>query len=270
MKMTRVLVPVMAPLALAISDVAAAGDAGFVPPPPPPQQQFIVRVGGTYITPRTDQVSFVDETFQFFDAFRTTMDPDNEWGWYINGEWKPFDHFGIELSYVDGDDHGDSGNADGYFSLFLPDVIDGDVVGYDIGKFEASISTASLKWYPLDPSCLVQPYVGGGISYTDFDSTDFSRRTNDILFDEGLRGNFDMGYSWGYTWQAGVDFNFGHDSAWLVNVAAVYARAVTDMRLQLYEDFDTVTDGPLLESYSGDYIYDPWMFNLSVGYKFSF
>ena len=267
MKRMRNFAPVLAPIALAFSSVAAAGGSGYSPTySAPMSQDFIVRVGASYIDPRQDQVSFVDETFQFFDAFRATVDPSADWGWYINGEWKPTDHWGIELSYVDGNTH-DGDDYDGFFTLFL----DEDREFRDVGRFEADISSISLKYYPLDPSCMVQPYIGGGISYTDFDEDGFRGSIRDELEEFGLRGDFDLSYSWGYTWQAGIDFNFGHDSSWLVNVAAVYARSVTDMRLSVFDDVPPPPDvEPFLESYSGDYIYDPWMFNLSVGYKFSF
>ncbi|TLM77667.1 MULTISPECIES: OmpW/AlkL family protein [Microbulbifer] len=269
MKLTHSFAPLLlAPLACAISSVALAGDSGYAPMPPAPPvqtQEFIVRVGGSYMSPRNDKVSFVDETFQYFDAFRATVDPDDEWGWLINVEWKPVDHWGFELGYVNGETHS-GGDADGYLSL----VLDGERFG-DVARFEADVSTASLKFYPLDPSCMVQPYVGGGISYTDFNGTNFRGATRANLESLGLRGEFDIGYSWGYTWQAGVDFNFGHDSSWLVNVAAVYARSVTDMRFRVFDDVPPPAgEDAFFDSYSGDYIYDPWMFNLSVGYKFSF
>ncbi|WP_226702182.1 OmpW/AlkL family protein [Microbulbifer elongatus] len=252
--------PILAPLALALSTTASANPLGMTGP-----QDFIVRVGGYYMEPNEDQVSFVDETFENFDAFRSTVDPGSEWGWYMNLEWKPHEHWGIELGYMDGDDH-TSSHADGFFTFGFDDVDYRDVVSFD-----ADISTASLKYYPLDETCMVQPYIGGGISYTDFGDGSLSRAVRDDLAEFGLRGNFDLGYSWGYTWQAGVDFNFGRESAWLVNVAAVYARSVTDMRIQLFDDVPPPQDvEPIFESYSGDYIYDPWMFNLSVGYKFSF
>ena len=252
--------PILAPLALALSTPVSAGPLGLTEP-----QDFIVRVGGYYISPGEDQVSFVDETFEYFDAFRSTVDPGSEWGWYLNLEWKPVEHWGIELGYMDGDNH-TSSHADRYFS---PDFE--DVEFRDVAIFGADISTASLKFYPLDDTCMVQPYIGGGISYTDFSERRIRRALRNDLAEFGLRGNFDMGHSWGYTWQAGVDFNFGRDSAWLVNFAAVYARSDTDMRLQIFDDVPPPPDvEPFIESYSGDYIYDPWTFNLSVGYKFSF
>ncbi len=252
--------PLLAPLALALSTPVSAGAFGLSDP-----QDFIVRVGGYYMSPGDDEVSFVDDTYQYFDAFRANVDPGSEWGWYMNLEWKPVEHWGIELAYMDGDNH-TSSHADGFFSLGFDNVEFRDVVSFD-----ADISTASLKFYPLDETCMVQPYIGGGVSYTDFGEGSLSRKVRDDLADFGLRGDFDLGSSWGYTWQVGVDFNFGRESAWLVNVAAVYARSMTDMRLQLMDDVPPPPNvEPIYESYSGDYIYDPWMFNLSVGYKFSF
>jgi outer membrane protein len=269
MKGIRFIAPVLAPLALAVSGTASAD--GYTSSM---RQDFIVRVGGSYMSPRSDRVSFVDDTFYYGDAFRSTVDPDAEWGWLINAEWKPVDHWGFELSYTAGDTHS-GGNSEGFFTIFLPDgEYDGEFGNEfgDLARYEADVSTASLKFYPMDPTCMVQPYVGGGISYTDFSSSDFRGAARTDLENLGLRGDFDIGYSWGYTWQAGVDFNFGHDSSWLVNVAAVYARSVSDMRFRLlYDDAPSNPDPDyIFESYSGDYIYDPWMFNLSVGYKFSF
>ncbi|GMG86964.1 OmpW/AlkL family protein [Biformimicrobium ophioploci] len=255
--------PVLAPLALAFSSTVSANGLGLTGP-----QDFIVRAGGYYISAGDDKVSFVDDTFENFDGFRSTVDPGSEWGWYLNLEWQPIEHWGIELGYMDGDNH-TSTHADDFFSLDLDDLE--DVEYRDVARFDADITTLSLKFYPLDESCLVQPYVGGGISYTHFGERGPNNIVQDDLAEFGLRGDFDLGSSWGYTWQAGVDFNFGHDSAWLLNFAAVYTRATTDMRLQLFDDVPPPADvEPIFESYSGDYIYDPWMLNLSVGYKFSF
>ncbi|SHG12276.1 outer membrane protein [Microbulbifer donghaiensis] len=269
MKMTRVLVPVMAPLALAVSGVASAGPSGYAPPPPPPKkQEFIVRVGGSYVSPRADSVTFTDERFDFLDirSFRGTVDPDDEWGWFINFEWKAMDHFGLELNYTDGGSHR-GGSARRYFNFVLPDVTVGS-----IGEFEPEITTLMMKWYPLDPSCLVQPYAGFGINYTDFGGEKFRGWRRRELRDLGLRSRFSMGYSWGYAAQIGVDFSFGHDSAWLVNAAAIYTRAESDIRFSVF-DVDPVAipqEDRFFEAYSADYEYDPWIFNLGVGYKFSF
>ena len=261
MKMSRILIPVLAPMALAVSAGAAAGGPGYPPPPPPKTNEFMVRVGASYITPNSEQVSFVDQSFQYFDAFRARIDPDDEWGWFINGEWKPMDHWGVELSYIDGDSH-EGGDNRGFFSIA---GFDGEI--RDLGEFEPEMSTVSVKWYPLDPSCLVQPYMGVGINYTDFSGEKFNGVRRSELRDLGLRGDFSLGNTWGYTWQVGADFYFGHDSAWLINVAAIYVDSETDMSFTVYDD-GTLDRDYFFESYSGDYQYSPWTFNLGVGYRF--
>ena len=268
MKMTRVFIPVVAPLALAISGVASAGPSGYAPPPPPPpSKSFMVRVGGSYMIPTTDRVTFANdvpflfEDFDPVDAFRARLDPDEEWGWFINGEWKPTDHFGFELSYTDISSLS-GGDLNDWF-----DTLDNR---RDFAEFDAEVSTASMKYYPLDPSCMFQPYVGVGINYVDYSGANFRGFVRQDLEDFNLRATVDMGNSWGYTWQIGGDFNFGHDSAWLVNVAAIYIQSDTDTRFSIYERGDTQADDILLESYSGDYQLNPWLFNLGVGYKFSF
>ncbi len=266
MKMTRILIPSLAPLALAVSGVASAGPSGYAPPPPPPdKQEFIVRVGASYVTPNSDRMTFVDSSLVFFDAFRATMDPEDEWGWNISGAWKATDHFSFELMYIDGDEHV-GGNTHGFIELSGFDV---DRIR-NLAKFEPEMSTAMANWYPLDPSCMFQPYVGFGINYTDFGSESFRGIVREDLQDFGLRGRMSMGNSWGYTWQIGADFNFGHDSAWLVNVAALYLDSETDVRFDIIEDSTSPNPGRVVESYSGDYLYNPWVFNLSVGYKFAF
>ncbi|WKT59297.1 OmpW family outer membrane protein [Microbulbifer thermotolerans] len=265
MKMMRILTPVLAPLALAVSTDALAGPSGYIPAPPPPKtQEFIVRIGASYIHPNSEQVSFVDDSLQYFDAFRATIDPDDEWGWNISGVWKPHDHFGFELMYVDGDDHV-GGNSKGFVTVAGFD----DVALRNLAKFEADMSMAYVNWYPLDPSCIFQPYVGVGINYTDFGGESFRGVARADLNDLGLTSRLSLGNSWGYTWQIGADINFGHDSAWLVNMAAIYVDSETDLGFTVRNNTSTNTDF-FLESYSGDYLYNPWVFNLSIGYKFDF
>jgi len=264
MKMMRILTPVLAPLSLAVSTNALAGPSGYVPAPPPPKtQEFIVRIGASYINPHSDRMTFIDESFRFFDGFRATMDPDDEWGWNISGVWKPHDHWGFELMYVAGDDH-IGGDTRGFVSV---SGLEG-VQLQNLAKFDPEMSFAFANWYPLDPSCMFQPYVGFGINYTDFGSESFRGIARSDLSNLGLGGRLTMGHSWGHAWQIGADLVFGHESAWLVNVAAIYADSETDLGFQVFGESPEVNG--FFEAYSGDYLYNPWTFNLSVGYKFDF
>ncbi|WHI49923.1 OmpW family outer membrane protein [Microbulbifer sp. MLAF003] len=278
MKMTRILIPVMTPLALAISSVASAGPAGYAPPPPP-TQEFKVRIGGAYISPNSDNVTFADSLLIWPDpinpdfnrqwgAFRTNIDPSDEWGWFINAEWKPWDHWSVSLSYTDGDRH-TGGRRDGWHNRF--GLREFGRRG-DFARWEPQMTAAYLNWYPLPPSCLIQPYMGVGINYTDFSSerlrdwgwiNPFTGRS------EFWAGRLNLGDNWGYTWQIGVDFTFGHDSSWLINIAGIYYDVDTDIEVDTF-----FTDVPRQVNYrhrfGGDYLFDPWVFNIGVGYKFDF
>ncbi|WP_323843814.1 OmpW/AlkL family protein [Microbulbifer magnicolonia] len=267
MKMTRIFVPVLAPLALAVSSVASAGPSGYAPPPPPPKkQEFIVRVGASYFHPNTDRIAFLDETGFFFDGFRTTLDPDDEWGWNISGVWKATDHFSFELMYIDGTDMR-GGSTDPFFDLVgLPDVR-----RRNLAEFDADASYAFANWYPLHPSCLIQPYVGVGLNYMDFSSEKFRGFVRRDLDDFGLDSDLNMGNSWGYAWQIGVDFAFGHDSAWIINAAAIYTDSETDVAFSVFDREPPLDpDDRFFEAYGADYNFNPWIFNLGVGYKFAF
>ncbi|WP_308367984.1 MULTISPECIES: OmpW family outer membrane protein [unclassified Microbulbifer] len=288
MKMMRILPP----LALTVfSAAAAAGPAGYAPPPVPDKiygaGTVVGRLGISYIHPASDEVTFANELFfepVFVDAFRADVDPDGEWGWNVSGMWFPIDHFALELSFVYGNEH-DGGDDHGFVDIggFIP--VNGfiPVDGFrrdrdDLGEFESRKSQAMINWYPLDPTCMFQPYIGVGINYTDFHDEDFTlfRRDNQPFQDVILDGQLDMGHSWGYAWQIGADWVFGRDSAWLVNAAAVWVDSETEFGFDIFavdgfvDDDDDFFVEEVISSYSGDYRYNPWTFNLSVGYKFSF
>ncbi|USD22910.1 OmpW/AlkL family protein [Microbulbifer variabilis] len=299
MKMTRILIPVMTPLALAISSVASAGPAGYAPPPPPPTQEFKIRIGGSYWSPNSDNVTFADRWLRFYDdddydddyhrfrdwgAFRTNLDPDGEWGWFINAEWKPIDHWSVSLSYQQGDRH-TGGSRDPWLYRFWDDDWDDDILfdrrrRGDFARWKPQTTAAYLNWYPLDPSCLVQPYIGIGINYTDFSDERlrhwgfWHRNDDDDLVFRDWDGRVNFGDSWGYTWQIGVDFTFGHDSSWLINLAAIYYDVTTDVEVDtFYRNFRDDDDdfGRFWEHrFGGDYEFDPWVFQIGVGYKFDF
>lgn len=268
MKMTRILPP----LALTLfSAVAAAGPSGYAPPP---QKIFgagtvVVRAGVSYLIPRSDQVSFIntspfieDDDLIFREAFRATLDPDEEWGWNVSGMWMPIDHFAFELSFVWGNKH-DGGDSRRFFDL--------DFDGRDFARYESQKSQAMINWYPLDPTCMFQPYVGVGINYTDFNDEELDLFRDFPEF-RGLGGDLQLGHSWGFAWQVGADLVFGRDSNWLVNASATFVDSETDLGFDIH-GLDIVFDDIVVEeiaSFSGDYRYNPWTFNLSLGYKFSF
>ncbi|MCH9690709.1 MAG: hypothetical protein K0U59_01410 [Gammaproteobacteria bacterium] len=231
MKVTRILTP----LAIAISAMMGAQQAAaaFFD-----ESKFIVRIGASYADPDDANTSEIREDYaEGFDLKSETT-------WQISGVWMPVEHWGIELMYI--------GSADTDLDF---KGASRDEYGKRFAEFKAESSSAYINWYMLDESCLFQPYFGVGVNYTDF---------HDESVKSGLLGATDgigVGYSWGATAQLGVDFRFGRGDSFLINASVQYIESSPD--ISAYRSFlnEEVKDW-------GDIDYDPWVFNLGVGYAF--
>lgn len=83
------------------------------------------------------------------------------------------------------------------------------LAGTKIGTTWLLPPTLTLQWR-FFPSCIAQPYVGGGVNYTLFYGTDCS-----------LPGtSLSLKHSWGPAVQSGIDFFFYKD--WLFNLDVKY------------------------------------------------
>lgn len=310
--------PLLIPLALAgyaglAAQPALAGPSGYPVQAPAYNPSVMIRIGGAYIEPEDRVFSgterfFVDdlatedvEEAYPIDVFnRVTVDDDVTW--YISGVWKPMEHWGLELYYADGADNeatlysAASAVASGGDATTPP--TSGEFIGdftADIGDFETNVTSLYANWYPLDANCLIQPYVGLGVTYVDIED-EFIRT---VFPGDPLGGGFSdlggghgvlrLGSDFSWTAQVGVDFHFGADSAWLINASVMYLDSEPDMEL----GFDTATLPSFFEPTMGidvtgapivgppipavlqnrirtDLDYNPWIFNLGVGYRFSF
>ncbi|SDZ86763.1 OmpW/AlkL family protein [Microbulbifer marinus] len=281
MRLKSLLIPLaMAGYAGFAALPALAGPSGY-PEPPPPQGIYtagtvMVRIGASYVEP-DDRFRFGRQTFVTDDPttdpieevpvdVRTALDLDNDTTWYVSAVWLPIEHFGVELfASVDA-------NLDA--TLFSSaSTTDGEFIGdfsQGIGDFDTYITSLYANWYPMSPTCLIQPYVGLGFSYVDIEQ-DFLRP----VFREGRErfGLIDFGSDFNWTAQVGVDFNFGPDNGWQVNLSAMYVRARPD----IFIGYDTETfvpgfgDSVILPVRVRDELdLDPWLVNLGVGYRFSF
>ena len=106
--------------------------------------------------------------------------------------------------------------------------------------------TLTLQYY-FDTGSKLHPYVGAGINYTNFFSTD----TEGALAGASL----DLDDSWGLALEAGIDYDLKND--WLVSTQVWYTDIDTDA---------TITGGALAGSF--DVEIDPWIVMFSVGKKF--
>ncbi|SHF13439.1 OmpW family protein [Microbulbifer donghaiensis] len=216
---------------------------------------FIIRVGGSYIHPDDESTSLKFRVLQHWDLYNTTWKIDTAKAWQIAGVWRPAEYWGVELMHIDGADY----DVDLDYFTGTPGR---ETIG--LGNFKASSTLAFVNWYMLDANCLGRPYIGAGINYTDFYDVDLNREFNDFLVDSGLatgRAEFNLGHSWDWAVQAGIDFRFSADSPLQLNASVLYFLSDTDARVtfptelghnRLYAQFD----------------YDPWIVNLGVGFKF--
>ena len=250
MKMTRALTPLAIAVAALVSAQQAAADMWM-------DGDYIIRVGASWVDPDDSSDNFRLSD----DWYGAGFDLDSDTTWNISGAWKPVDHWGVELMYI--------GSTS--YDMDLRRVYDRDFVydvDYDIGSFDADYSNAYVNWYPLGPECMGQPYIGIGVNYTDFSDEGFSRALNDDLIDSGQTVNgadLGLGHSWGVTAQAGVDFRFGRESAFLVNAAVLYIDTDTDLNTYYKSPLNP---GVTVVNSVSDVDFSPWVFNLGIGYSF--
>ncbi|WP_193164686.1 OmpW/AlkL family protein [Microbulbifer hainanensis] len=274
--------PLLIPLAVAgcaglAAQSAVAGPSGYpIQAAPVFNGALMIRVGAAYVEPDSSALSTVqrfsvdDPTIEDDNPIPVDvgvkLDLDNDTTWYLSAVYMPMEHWGIELYHYNSASHDAKLFSNAYTrSTFIGDFRE------DIGDFDSYTTSLLANWYPLGANCLIQPYVGLGVAYVDIEE-DFLRP----VFRDGpanRHGLITVGSDFSWTAQIGVDFNFGPGSAWQVNASAMYVDASPHINLGF--DTDTLPPGfgapvTLPVRVRDDFDLDPWMFNLGIGYKFSF
>ena len=152
------------------------------------------------------------------------------WGFDILASW-PFNH-DINVSIINNVDPG-----------FNP-------VSAKIAETDHLPPTFSMQYHFL-PDGTFQPYVGAGVNYTTFLSTDVEQALVDLGIDD-----IDLDDSFGLALQLGADWTFGN--GWLVNF---------DLRwIDIESDLEATTLGVTGEL--GTVKIDPWVYSINLGYSF--
>ncbi len=122
------------------------------------------------------------------------------------------------------------------------------VVNGDSGKIAETdhLPPTLSAQYHFSPDAKFQPYVGFGLNYTTFFSTD----TVPALSDLGVE--LDLDDSFGLAVQLGADFEI--DDTWLLNFDVRYISIETDATL----------GGDAI----GTVVIDPWVYAINLGYRF--
>jgi outer membrane protein len=153
------------------------------------------------------------------------------WGFDILASW-PFKH-DINVSIID--------NVDPTF----------DPISAKVAETEHLPPTFSLQYHFL-PDSTFQPYVGAGVNYTTFFSTDVTQTLTDLT---GIT-DIDLDDSFGLALQIGGDFLLG--DRWLINVDVRWIDIESDL---------TVSDG-LVSAEFGTVKIDPWVYSVNLGFRF--
>jgi len=152
------------------------------------------------------------------------------WGFDVLASW-PFNH-DINVSIINNVDPG-----------FNP-------VSAKIAETDHLPPTFSMQYHFL-PDGTFQPYVGAGVNYTTFLSTDVEQALVDLGIDD-----IDLDDSFGLALQLGADWTFGN--GWLVNF---------DLRwIDIESDLEATALGVTGEL--GTVKIDPWVYSINLGYSF--
>ncbi|WP_413663324.1 OmpW family protein [Microbulbifer sp. CNSA002] len=220
--------------------------------------EFIVRFGLTYVQPNDEGTALKYRVLQQWDLYNSSWQIDSTHAWQISGVWRPSDRWGIELMHINGASYGTK--LDNFTGNPGRNQI-------QLGDFSTTTTMVFGNWYFLDPSYRARPYIGAGINYTNFHTVEISRQFNEYLIDSELSvapGSFNMGHSWDWGLQAGLDYIFDFRD-WryplLLNASAIYYLADTDATI----DFPTELGRDRLYAH---FDYNPWIINFGVGVKF--
>ncbi|MFC6635235.1 OmpW/AlkL family protein [Microbulbifer taiwanensis] len=226
----------------------------------------MVRVGGGYFDPDSTSGKLVNP--QFFPEFeRFDYDLSDEWTWQFSAMFMPVDHFGIEYNYQGESDHDHKVRVNG---TFMGESFSDK---FKVSSLDRNTSVLTFNWFPVCPESWIQPYVGVGTSYTEFDSANVKEGFNEFLADFGDAigpARFSVKDSWGWVGQIGIDMLFGRDSNWLVNAAVQYHDV--DFSSALYYPVEGLTNLGSTRTFENavraSFEPDPWIWNVGVGYKF--
>jgi len=128
--------------------------------------------------------------------------------------------------------------------------------GTKIASVEHLPPTLSLQYFLRDSSSAFKPYVGIGINYTLILDEDLSAGIKADIADGGLTAsNLDVDNSLGLALQIGADYQL--NDKWLLNAS------IWNIDIDTEASLDSAVG-----EVTADLDIDPWVYMLSVGYKF--
>ncbi len=205
------------------------------------QGDWIVRVGAAHVAPNDDSDAI--DVLGVVTLPGVDVGDDTQIG--ITGVYMLRENIGIELLAS---------------TPFKHDITLSDLP-VDAGETKHLPPTLMVQYYPMDNSNKFQPYVGVGVNSTIFFEEDVDNELNLAL--DGIAGlpagtvdaDLSLKQSWGLSAQVGFDYMLNDN--WLINGSVWYTDIDTEAKIKT-----------ALGTVKFDVEIDPWVYMLSVGYRF--
>ncbi|WP_159436037.1 OmpW/AlkL family protein [Microbulbifer donghaiensis] len=221
----------------------------------------MVRLGGSYLE-ADDQKGkwrFDRVRYPFLDGLRYKISTANTWN--FTAGFMPMDHFAVEVGYIGKSTH--DLDFQGLQSPFAGRKI-------RAGDIERRSGTIMFNWFPVCTESWVQPYVGVGFNYTDFDDVKLGRVANEYLavVSDGIgEAKVFLDDTWGWAAQVGLDVMFGPENDWFFNAAIQY------QDVEVTADLHFAVPGVIIpktfvHAARTRVEFDPWIYSIGFGYKF--
>ncbi len=235
------------PLAAALGAVLVMGAADVLAYEAGDQ---ILRVGAVRVVPNEDSN---DLKLNGTALAGTKAEVDNDTQLGITYTYMLNEHWGIGVLAATPFKHDLKANLDSV-----------DLGTHDAGSTKHLPPTVSLQYFPLDKDSAIQPYIGVGYNYTKFFDEDVDSDLEGAVsatFYDGaaVHGDLELDESTGLAGEIGVDYAVNDN--WLVSAQVWYIDIDTTAKFKF-------TDGTTVNRVKADVDIDPWVYMLSVGYKF--
>ncbi|WP_237055581.1 OmpW/AlkL family protein [Microbulbifer sediminum] len=131
---------------------------------------------------------------------------------------------------------------------------------FALGETRHLPPTLLLQWYPRLGGSPLQPYLGLGVNYTAFFDEQVDGAANELFAALGATGDADLSLenSVGLAAEAGVDFSFGQDRRWLLNLSVLWMDIDTEAEVRV----------PGVGTIAADVELDPLVTVAGLGYRF--
>lgn len=205
---------------------------------------LIVRAGAASVEP--DDSSSLVTAGALGPVANSGLNVDSDTQLGITVSYMLSDHFAIELLASTPFSHDVNLQGSG-ISAAVPGLPNGT----HMATIEHLPPTLSLQYFFLDPTSKFQPYAGIGVNYIIILDEDLSHKAKTEL----AAKNLDVDNSIGRSFELGFDYQINEH--WLVNASAWNI------------DFDTEASfDSAVGKVKADIDVDPWVYMLSIGYKF--